>query len=141
MQGLDLVKIGADNPDNVYHSAPVNGRNTYRVRGTRGSIAYVSVGSKANGTPRTAPWRRPGSCATTTCSSSPTARWRCSSAQPAAGQLAAARAGQHMIVLRQSYLDRASEQPGHYTIENLADLPPAGPLEPSTWCARCSAPP
>ena len=25
MQGLDLVKIGADNPDNVYHSAPVRG--------------------------------------------------------------------------------------------------------------------
>src|SRR3954469_10045747 len=48
MQGLDLVKIGADNPDNVYLSAPVRGSSTYRITGTRGSIAYVSFGSKAN---------------------------------------------------------------------------------------------
>src|SRR5690242_3971986 len=47
-QGLDLVKIGADNPDNVYHSAPVKGTNTYRITGRRNSIAYVSFGSKAN---------------------------------------------------------------------------------------------
>src|SRR5438445_8324369 len=47
-QGLDLVKIGADNPDNVYHSAPVKGTNTYRITGQRGTIAYASFGSKAN---------------------------------------------------------------------------------------------
>ncbi len=47
-QGLDLVKIGADNPDNVYHSAPVRGTNTYRITGTRGTIAYTSFGTKAN---------------------------------------------------------------------------------------------
>jgi hypothetical protein len=44
-QGLDLVKIGADNPDNVYHSAPVRGTNTYRITGQRGTIAYASFGS------------------------------------------------------------------------------------------------
>src|SRR6476661_4326710 len=47
-QGLDLVKIGADNPDNVYHSAPVKGTNTYLITGKRGTIAYASFGSKAN---------------------------------------------------------------------------------------------
>lgn len=35
-----------------------------------------------------------------------------------------------MIVLRQSYLDRTTEVPGSYAIVNLADVPPAGPLEP-----------
>jgi hypothetical protein len=45
---LDLVKIGADNPDNVYLSANIRGDRTYRITGTRGTIAYFSIGSKAN---------------------------------------------------------------------------------------------
>ena len=45
---LDRVKLGADNPDNVYLSANIRGDRTYRITGTRGTIAYFSIGSKAN---------------------------------------------------------------------------------------------
>ena len=45
---LDLVKIGADNPDNVYLSANIRGDREYRITGRRGTIAYFSIGSKAN---------------------------------------------------------------------------------------------
>jgi hypothetical protein len=36
------MKMGGDNPCGLYHSAPVNGTDTYRLRGTRGSAAWVS---------------------------------------------------------------------------------------------------
>ena len=45
---LDRVKLGADNPDNVYLSANIRGDREYRITGTRGSIYYFSIGSKAN---------------------------------------------------------------------------------------------
>ena len=47
-QGLDLVKIGADNPDNIYHSAPVRGTNTYRITGQRGTIALTVEARSCN---------------------------------------------------------------------------------------------
>src|ERR1035437_9168181 len=34
----ETVKIGADNPDNLYLSARIDGRNEYRVRGMRGTV-------------------------------------------------------------------------------------------------------
>lgn len=131
MQGLDLVKIGADNPDNVYHSAPVNGRNTYRITGTRGSIAYVSFGSKANR------YAKDGTMASTgelrnddlVVNDDGTVEVLVS-ATPQEGNWLPLAEDSTMIVLRQSYLDRTTEVPGEYTIENLSDVPPAGPLEP-----------
>jgi hypothetical protein len=39
--GPDL-KMGGDNPNGLYLSAPINGTDTYRVRGTRGSARWVS---------------------------------------------------------------------------------------------------
>jgi hypothetical protein len=36
------LKMGGDNPCGLYLSAPVNGTDTYRLRGTRGSAAWLS---------------------------------------------------------------------------------------------------
>ncbi len=42
-------KIGADNPDNLYQMARINGRNQYVVRGTRGTVPYLSFGTQKGG--------------------------------------------------------------------------------------------
>lgn len=131
MQGLDLVKIGADNPDNVYHSAPVNGRSTYRITGTRGSIAYVSFGSKANRYAKDGTMASTGELRNDDLVVGPDGRVEVLvSATPQQGNWLPLAEDSTMIVLRQSFLDRTTEVPGEYTIENLADVPPAGPLEP-----------
>ncbi len=39
--GPDL-KMGGDNPQGLYLAAPINGTDTYRVRGTRGSARWIS---------------------------------------------------------------------------------------------------
>jgi hypothetical protein len=38
----DLVKLGADNPDNFYQTASVSGAHQYRIWGTRGTTKYLS---------------------------------------------------------------------------------------------------
>lgn len=51
----ETIKIGNDNPDNVYHNANVEGALAYRIRGRRGTVAYLSFityggGYEADGT-------------------------------------------------------------------------------------------
>ena len=130
-QGLDLVKIGADNPDNVYHSAPVKGTNSYRITGTRGSIAYVSFGSKANR------YAKDGTMASTGelrnddlyVDSDGTVEILVSAERPAeAKNWLPLAVDSTMIVLRESYLDRTTEVPGSWSIERLEPTPEREPL-------------
>lgn len=44
----DKIKIGADNPDNLYQQVVVAGDRDYRIWGKRGTVPYLSIGSKAN---------------------------------------------------------------------------------------------
>ena len=45
----ETIKIGNDNPDNVYHNANVSGAYDYRIRGHRGSVPYLTFGTKGGG--------------------------------------------------------------------------------------------
>lgn len=45
----ETVKIGADNPDNRYARAELSGRHTYRIRGKRGTVHYLSFGTQSGG--------------------------------------------------------------------------------------------
>ena len=42
----ELVKMGLDNPDNYYLGASISGKYTYRIRGRRGSIHYMSFAAQ-----------------------------------------------------------------------------------------------
>jgi hypothetical protein len=43
----ETVKIGADNPDNYYQSAAIDGAHEYRLSGTRGTVHYLGFGTYA----------------------------------------------------------------------------------------------
>ena len=43
----DTVKIGNDNPDNIYLNANLSGLLNYKITGTRGTVDYISFGTKA----------------------------------------------------------------------------------------------
>lgn len=45
----ETAKIGADNFDNLYRYARLNGAQRYRVSGQRGSVAYLSFGTQKGG--------------------------------------------------------------------------------------------
>lgn len=44
----ETIKIGGDNPDNIYWNATIAGDRDYRIRGQRGTVPYLSFGTKAN---------------------------------------------------------------------------------------------
>ncbi|MBU6393024.1 MAG: DUF1214 domain-containing protein [Sphingomonadales bacterium] len=44
----DKIKIGADNPDNLYQQCVVSPSREYRITGKRNTVPYFSIGSKAN---------------------------------------------------------------------------------------------
>ncbi|WP_226016597.1 DUF1214 domain-containing protein [Novosphingobium sp. FKTRR1] len=44
----DKIKIGADNPDNLYQQCVISPQREYRITGKRNSVPYFSIGSKAN---------------------------------------------------------------------------------------------
>jgi hypothetical protein len=130
-QGLDLVKIGADNPDNVYHSAPVRGTNTYRITGQRGTIAYASFGSKANRYAKDGTMASTGELRDADLVVEPdgSVEILVGTERPAgAKNWLPLAADSTMIVLRESYLDRTSEVPGTWAIERLGETPPTAPL-------------
>lgn len=130
-QGLDRVKIGADNPDNVYHSAPVRGTNTYRITGTRGTIAYTSFGSKANRYAKDGTMPSTGELRDGDLHVEPdgTVEIVVSAERPAgAANWLPLAEDSTMIVLRESYLDRETEVPGTWEIERLGDPLPYEPL-------------
>ncbi len=41
----EVTKLGADNPDNFYLTAALNGSYEYRITGRRNTIAYLSFGT------------------------------------------------------------------------------------------------
>lgn len=45
----ETIKIGNDNPDNIYHNANISGAYAYRISGQRGAAPYLSFGSKGGG--------------------------------------------------------------------------------------------
>ncbi len=44
----ETIKLGADNPDNRYESAPINPAYDYRITGTRGTVNYLGISSIIN---------------------------------------------------------------------------------------------
>ena len=45
----ETIKMGMDNPDNIYLATAVNGKFDYRIRGQRNSVHYLGFGAQAGG--------------------------------------------------------------------------------------------
>jgi hypothetical protein len=123
---LDLVKIGADNPDNVYLSANIRGDRSYRITGRRGTIAYFSIGSKANRYAKDGTMASTGELSDADLIAEPDGSHEIIASAERRGRnwlpLAPDSTG---LVVRQTYLDRATEVPGSWHIERIDG--PTGP--------------
>jgi hypothetical protein len=123
---LDRVKIGADNPDNVYLSANIRGDRTYRITGTRGTIAYFSIGSKANRYAKDGTMASTGELSDKDLVVNPDGTVEIIvSATPHDKNWLPLAADSTSLVVRQTYLDRTTETPGRWRIEQVG-----GPARP-----------
>ncbi|HWM74432.1 MAG TPA: DUF1214 domain-containing protein [Nocardioides sp.] len=128
---LDLTKIGADNPDNVYLTATVRGDRTYRLTGTRGSISYFSVGSKANRYAKDGTMASTGELSDQDIQVAPDGTFEIIvSSKEHTGNWLPIEADSTSLVIRQTYLDRTVETPGEWRIECVGGPTKQEPLDP-----------
>ncbi len=117
----ETVKIGADNPDNLYLSARIDGHYDYRVRGTRGTVSALNFATKTGGYANSN-GRMEGS------GFIDAKRMRFDadghfelilSQQPQPGNWLAMSEDSNQLLVRQTFLDRATEQPAQISIERI----------------------
>jgi hypothetical protein len=129
---LDRVKIGADNPDNVYLSANIRGDRTYRITGTRGTIAYFSIGSKANRYAKDGTMASTGELSDRDLVVDPDGTVEIiASATPHDKNWLPLAADSTGLVVRQTYLDRTTETPGRWHIEQIGGPDQPKELDPA----------
>ncbi len=123
-------KIGCDNPDSYYQNAAISGRYDYRVSGTRGTVAYFGMGTY---------YGNYGSKARSGCSGYLESKdievaadgtfEVILSCREHPGNWLSMEPDTSMLIVRQNFLDRASEKPAELTIERLAAEGPPEPLQ------------
>jgi len=129
----DLVKMGLDNPDNYYVSASVNGQHTYRIRGKRGTIHYLSFAAQnQNFAARDRLSGGAGHLEDSELELGSDGSFEIiASQQEHPGNWLRMNPDTSQILVRQTFLDRTRERPVEIEIECLeVDAPPA-PLDPA----------
>ena len=117
----ETVKMGADNPDNLYQNAPISGKHEYAITGNRGTVHYLGFGTQAGNYGAT------GSLETTGYIEAGDLRMDANGdfeifvsvrEQPGKNWLRM-REDSSTLVIRQTFLDRKAEQPAKLAIRRV----------------------
>ena len=116
----ETIKLGADNPDNLYQKAVIDGRYEYRLRGTRGTVDYISMatsrGSYAENFTQVETGFLDGN--TLTVEADGTFEIIISQTQQAGNWLTVSEDSESLLI-RQTFRHRDQERPAEITIERL----------------------
>jgi len=133
----ETIKIGADNPDNVYLNARVDGRLEYRITGSRGTVHYLGISTKAGSYGTTGCMEPTGFIDSTTLQLAPDGTFEIVlSARPRPGNWLAMAPETEMLLVRQTFLDRRREIPARLEIERVPRGAKPRPLEPVEFGAK-----
>jgi len=124
----ETVKIGADNPDNAYLSATIDGRRRYRIHGTRGTVHYLGLGTYVGHYGRSGRRGQSGYVEAGALEIGADGRFELtvSSEAPERGNWLPMEPDSDLLIVRQTFEDRAREAVAQLSIECLdADGPPA----------------
>jgi hypothetical protein len=127
------VKMGLDNPDNYYVGAPVDPRYTYRIRGRRGTIHYMSFAAQSqNFAARDKIAGGAGHLEDSELELGPDGSFEIIASQKEhEGNWLRMNEHTSQILLRQTFLDRLSEKPVEVSIECLDVDSAPRPLDPA----------
>jgi hypothetical protein len=116
----ETIRIGNDNPDNIYHNCNISGRYDYRITGTRGEVPYLSFGTKAGSYDRDAEMRPTGQIDMRTLEVDADGRFEIYvSAKPQKKNWLPMEPASESIIVRQTFGVREGVEPACYTIECL----------------------
>jgi hypothetical protein len=126
------AKIGADNPDNIYHNATIDGSKEYRLFGKRGTVPYFSWGTKANRYTTDGTMTSTGELDSNSLVVEPDGSFEIILSQTKKGKNWLRLAPDSTMLLgRQTFLDRSKEIPATVTIEQIG-----GPKQPKPLTAE-----
>ena len=116
----DTLKIGGDNPDNLYMNATIRGDREYVIRGRRGSVSYLSFGTKANRFAIDGKMASTGELEDAAMQIADDGSFSIAvSREPREGNWLPMQDDSSMLLVRQTFLDRGAEDPAELTIECL----------------------
>jgi len=122
----DTIKVFAPNPDNLYLNATIAGDRDYRIHGQRGTVPYLSFGTKANRFASTGTMASTGELDAADMRFEPDGSFEILLSQtPQPGNWLPLADDSSMVLVRQTFLDRAHETPARLAIECLRR--PTGP--------------
>lgn len=125
----DTIKVFLPNPDNLYCNATIAGDREYRVHGRRGSVAYLSFGTKANRYAVDGTMASTGELEAKEMRIDADGRFELVlSARPQPGNWLPMAADSSMLIVRQTFLDRRTETAAELHIECLSAPSAPAPL-------------
>lgn len=126
----ETAKIGADNPDNLYLMARIDGRYDYIVEGDRGSVAYLSFGAQKGGYERDGRMEQTGFLDAADMAIDDDGRFSVQLSQepPAEGNWVRLEAGSNALIVRQTFNERRSETPARVRIRRADSGATPAPL-------------
>jgi hypothetical protein len=126
------IKIGGDNPDNVYWNATIAGDREYRLRGSRGTVRYLSLGTKANRFAIDGTMASTGELDARDLKVRPDGTFEVIVSRTRQGENWLPMASDSsMVLVRNTILDRATETPAVMSIERIG-----GPSKPAPLSAE-----
>lgn len=125
----ETAKIGCDNPDSVYLNATISGEYEYRLRGTRGTVAYLGFGAYYGHYGSTARSGCSGYLEAGDLSLAPDGSFEIVlSAARQPGNWIPLEPDSSMLIVRQNFLDRDHERAADVRIERIGAKSPPAPL-------------
>ncbi len=125
----ETAKIGADNPDNLYLMARINGANEYVIRGERGTVPYLSFGTQKGGYESNGRMEQTGFLDAQHLRPGSDGRFEIVlSRERRPGHWLPLEAESNAVIVRQTFLDRKTEQPARLTIHRLGNDSKPAPL-------------
>lgn len=122
-------KIGADNPDNLYLMGRLNGRNEYVIRGSRGTVSYLSFGTQKGGYETNGKMEQTGFIDSSQLALDAEGRFEIVLSQtPQPGNWLKIEAETNAVIVRQTFLDRKAERPAQMRIKRRGSSAKPEPL-------------
>lgn len=116
----ETIKMGMDNPDNLYGSAPIDGNCTYRITGSRGSVHYLGFGTQAGNYGATGTLETTGYLEAKDMEIDADGRFEIiMGAEETPGNWLRTEPRSRTLIVRQTRLDHENEIPAEITIERI----------------------
>ena len=127
----ETAKIGADNPDNIYEYARLNGKLQYRISGNRGSVSYLSIATQKGGYETDGRMTVTGFIDASRLQTDANGDFELIvSTEPQPGNWLPMEDSSVSVLVRQTFMDRKSEVPAQLKIERIGAAQAPGPLAP-----------